>query len=96
MHSVQCIATEHETSKQAEASFNAKLSEAKLNVKVRSSCDLCWIPVSTLSLACTTAGTVYLFVIPVPHIISRPAMIVGAVQCHGCTSLQEGDEPVVA
>lgn len=35
MNSVQCIATEQEAANQAEAVFNAKLSEAKLNVKVR-------------------------------------------------------------
>lgn len=35
MDSVKCIATEHEATAQAEATFNARLSEAKLNVKVR-------------------------------------------------------------
>lgn len=33
MDSVKCIATEHEVSAQAEATFDARLSEAKLNVK---------------------------------------------------------------
>ena len=35
LNSVQCIANEQEAAKQAEATFNSKLSEAKLNVKVR-------------------------------------------------------------